>query len=218
VLLLFAWILVTAALTGDFGRGRPTEGDIVFHVQQQAIYICVFSAFLAADAMHTERKSRRILLLLAKAVSRGEYLLAVIAGTAAMAFAYTIASVLCTIWLTARTMLPSGAVWQLLPLVVAGAMISASVAVFLSTFLNPYFATACTLALFCAPILFHGQRHAGWVWLPGFPMLVQFLRFSFHGNWSPIWMSVAAALVESFVFWLVAAAIFQYRDVAVPLE
>ena len=218
VLLLFGWILLTAALAGDFGRGRPAEGDIVFHAQQQAIYICIFSAFLAADAMHTERKSRRILLLLAKAVSRGEYLLAVIAGTVVLAVAYAVMSSLCSIWLSARSMLSGSAVWELLPLIIAGAMISASVAVFLSTFLNPYFATACTLALFCAPIVVHAQRHAGWVWLPGFPLVVQFLRFSFHGDWSLNWMIVMASVVESFVFWMMAATIFERRDVAVPLE
>ena len=218
VLLLFAWIVVTAAIAGDFGRSRPVDGDVIFHAQQQSIYICVFSAFLAADALHTERKSRRILLLLAKAVSRGEYLLAVIAGTAALAVCYAIASALCSIWLTARGMLPSGAVWELLPLVIAGALLSASMAVFLSTFLNPYFATACTLAIFCAPIPFHALRHAGWIWLPGFSVLVQFLRFSFRPEWSLNWKIVFASVIESVLFWLLAAAIFERRDVAVPVE
>lgn len=218
VLLLFLWILLTAAVAGDFGRSRPAEGDVVFHAQQQSIYICIFSAFLAADALHTERKSRRILLLLAKAVSRAEYLLAVIAASAAASVAYAIVSALCSIWLGARSILPSGRIWELLPLVIAGAIISASVAVFLSTFLNPYFATASTLAIFCAPILFHAQRHAGWVWLPGFPFLVQFLRFSFKSDWAPNWMSVVATLIESCAFWLLASALFALRDVAVPLE
>ncbi len=218
VLLLFAYILLTAAVAGDFGRSRPTEGDVVFHAQQQAIYICIFSAFLAADALHTERKSRRILLLLAKAVSRAEYLLAVILGTAALSAIYAIVNALCCIWLSARSMLPSGSVWELLPLVVVGAMISASVAVFLSTFLNPYFATASTLAIFCAPILFHAQRHAGWIWLPGFPLLVQFIKFSFKPEWTPHWMSIIATVLESMLFWAMASVIFQRRDVAVPLE
>lgn len=218
VLLLFGWILLTAALAGNFGRGRPAESDIVFHAQHQSIYICIFSAFLAADALHTERKSRRILLLLAKAVSRAEYLLAVLAGTVALATCYALLSALCSIWLSSRSMLPSAGIWELLPVVVAAAMISASIAVFLSTFLNPYFATACTLAIFGAPIMLHAQRHAGWVWLPGFPFVVQFLRFSFRPEWSPNWMSVLAAVVESAGFWLLATAIFERRDIAVPVE
>jgi ABC-type transport system involved in multi-copper enzyme maturation permease subunit len=218
VLLLFLWILLTAAIAGDFGRSRTVIDDVVFHAQQQAIYICIFSAFLAADALHTERKSRRILLVLAKAVSRGDYLLAVLAGTVVLAVAYAVLSALCSIWLTTRTMLPSGPVWQLFPLVVAGALISASTAVFLSTFLNPYFATACTLAIFCAPIPFHPMRHAGWIWLPGFPMLAQYLQFSFRSGWSPNWMSVVATVLEAVALWLLASAIFERRDVAVPVE
>jgi len=218
VLLLFAWILLTAALAGDFGRSRPVEQDVVFHAQHQSIYICIFSAFLAADALQTERKSRRILLLLAKAVSRAEYLLAVLAGTTTLAVGYALLSALCSIWLTTRSTLPSAGVWELLLLVIVGAMISASVAVFLSTIINPYFATAFTLMIFCAPIMFHAQRHAWWVWLPGFPLLVQFLRFSFRPDWSPNWTAVVATVLESILFWLAAAAIFERKDIAVPLE
>ncbi len=218
VLLLFGWILLTAALAGDFGRGRTAVEDVVFHAQHQSIYICIFSAFLAADALQTERKSRRILLLLAKAVSRAEYLLAVVGGTTVLAVAYALLSALCSVWLTARTMLPSSGVWELLVLVVAGAMISSSVAVFLSTFINPYFATAFTLMIFCAPILVHAQRHAWWVWLPGFPLLVQFLRFNFRPEWSPNWTAVVASVLESILFWLAATAIFERKDIAVPLE
>ncbi len=218
VLLLFAWILVTAGLAGDFGRSRPAGQDVVFHAQHQSIYICIFSAFLAADALQTERKSRRILLLLAKAVSRAEYLLAVLAGTTAIAAVYALLSAFCSVWLTSRMMVSSNGVWELVPLVIAGAMISASVAVFLSTLLNPYFATACTLAIFAAPIMVQAQHHAGWVWLPGFPLLVQFVRFNFRPDWSPNWMTVVTAILESIVFWMAAAAIFQRRDMAVPLE
>jgi ABC-type transport system involved in multi-copper enzyme maturation permease subunit len=218
VSLLFGWIVLTAALAGDFGRSRPADQDVVFHAQHQSIYICIFSAFLAADALQTERKSRRILLLLAKAVSRAEYLLAVLVGTLALAFCYALLSAFCSTWLTSRMMAPSSGVWELVPLVVAGAMISASVAIFLSTFLNPYFATACTLAIFAAPIMVQAQRHAGWVWLPGFPLLVQFVRFSFRSDWSPNWMTVVTAVLESIVFWALASVIFARRDIAVPLE
>ena len=140
---------------------------MIFYCQQQAIYICVFSAFLAADAIHNERKSRRILLVLSKAVSRGEYLLAVILGTCTMAVAYAMVFGLCGIWLTARAELPSGQLWSVVMLVIAGSVIAATVAMFFSTFLNPYVATAITLLMFCAPGAVHAQRHAWSIWLPG---------------------------------------------------
>src|SRR5215467_12168092 len=108
VLILFAWILLTAFGAAGFGRDRVVPDDVVFYVQQQAVYICIFSAFLAADAIHNERKSRRILLVLSKAISRGEYLLAIIVGSAAIAIAYAFVFGLCGVWLTARAALPSG--------------------------------------------------------------------------------------------------------------
>ena len=130
VLILFAWIVVTALAAGGFGRDRVVPDDVVFYVQQQAVYICVFSAFLAADAIHNERKSRRILLVLSKAISRGQYLLAVILGTSAMAVAYALVFGLCGVWLTARAALPSGQLWSVVLLIMAGSVITATVAMF----------------------------------------------------------------------------------------
>jgi ABC-type transport system involved in multi-copper enzyme maturation permease subunit len=217
VLLLFAYIVFTAAAAGEFGRGRPVAVDVVFYIQQQAIFICLFSAFLAADAIHAERKSRRILLLLSKAISRAEYLLAIVFAVWTVAIAYAVLSALCSVWLTARAMLSSDSLWPMLVLVIAGALISAAVAIFFSTFLNPYLATAFTLVVFCTPAAWH-PHHYHAAWLPGFPLLMQFIDFGFRRGWSPNWMAVFAALVESILFWCLAVAIFQRRDIAVPVE
>ncbi len=218
VLILFAWIVLTALAAGGFGRDRVVGEDVVFYVQQQAIYICVFSAFLAADAIHNERKSRRILLVLSKAISRGEYLLAVILGTCTMAVAYALVFGLCGVWLTARAALPSGQLWSVVVLVMAGSVIAATVAMFFSTFLNPYVATALTLALFSAPGATHVQRHAWSIWLPGLPILVNVLNFNFRPDWTVNWFAAVLAIVEAAIVWMLAAAVFNRRDIAVPVE
>jgi len=218
VLILFAWIMLTALAAGGFGRDRVAPDDVIFYVQQQAVYICVFSAFLAADAIHNERKSRRILLVLSKAVSRGEYLLAVILGTCAMAFAYALVFGLCGVWLTARAAVSDVGLWSMVVLVMAGSVIAATVAMFFSTFLNPYFATALTLLLFCAPGLIHVQRHPWAVWLPGLPILLDVLRFNLRSEWTVNWTAVTLAIVQAVIFWALAAAIFNRRDIAIPVE
>jgi len=218
VLMLFAWIMLTALAAAGFGRDRAGPDDVVFYVQQQAIYICVFSAFLAADAIHSERKSRRILLVLSKAVSRAEYLLAVILGTCAMAFAYALVFGLCGIWLTARAALPSAGVWSMVLLVMAGSAIAATVALFFSTLLNPYLATAVTLLLFSAPAFFQAQHHPWSMALPGLSILLDALHFSFRTEWNPNWRAVWIAIFESVCFWAMAAAVFNRRDIAVPVE
>jgi ABC-type transport system involved in multi-copper enzyme maturation permease subunit len=218
LLILFAWIFFVAAATGDFGRSRPVSEDVVFYCQQQAMYICVFSAFLAADAIHNERKSRRILLVLSKAISRGRYLLAVILGTCVMAVAYALVFALCGIWLTARAALPNGQLWSIVILVIAGSAVAATVAMFFSTYLNPYVATAMTVLLFCAPGVFRVQRHAWSIWLPGLPILSDLLRFSFRADWTFNWLAAGIALLQSVLFWILAAAVFNRRDIAVPVE
>ncbi len=218
VLILFAWIVLTALAAGGFGRERVVADDVVFYVQQQAVYICVFSAFLAADAIHNERKSRRILLVLSKSISRGQYLLAVVLGTCVMACAYALVFGLCGVWLTARGALPSAGVWAVVLLIMAGSVIAATVAMFFSTFLNPYVATALTLVLFCAPGFVHAQQHAWSVWLPGLPILVNILRFNFYSTWTANWAAVFLAIAQAVLFWAVAAAIFERKDIAIPVE
>lgn len=218
VLLLFLWIVLSSVAVGDLARGRPVSDDVVFYLQQQSLYICVFTAFLAADAIHSERKSRRILLLLSKAVNRGTYLLSVLLATWSLAIAYALVSALCGVWLAARSMLPSGPLWSLFVVVVAGALISAAAAVFFTTFLNPYLATGCTLALFCSPGALHAYHYHWAMWLPGFPLVVQMLRFSFKTGWAISSTGILAAIGESALFWAMAAAIFGRRDISVPIE
>jgi hypothetical protein len=115
-------------------------------------------------------------------------------------------------------MLPSGPIWSLFGIVVAGALISAAVAVFFTTFLNPYLATGCTLALFCFPAALHAYRYHWAVWFPGFPLVVQMLRFNFRTGGTISWTGVLATVVEAALFWALAAAIFERRDLAVPIE
>jgi ABC-type transport system involved in multi-copper enzyme maturation permease subunit len=218
VVLLFVWIVITAGAAGDFGRSRVAASDVVFHAQQQSIYICIFSAFLAADAIHSERKSRRILLLLSKAISRGEYLLAIMGAVMSLAAIYAVLSALCGAWLCRLAMLPSVRLWWLCVLVIAAALISATVTMFFATFLNPYMATALALTIFCAPIGVHAHRHSWSVWWPGFPLFVQFLKFNFQGDWSPSWTAVLAAVLQSVVFWRLATIVFERRDIAMPVE
>jgi ABC-type transport system involved in multi-copper enzyme maturation permease subunit len=218
VILLFAWIILTAAAAGGFGQGRPAVSDVVFHSQQQSIYICIFTAFLAADALHSERKSRRILLLLSKAVSRAEYLLAVVIAVLMLAVLYAGLSAICGAWLCRHAGLPTSELLPLCVLVIAAALISATLTMFFATFLNPYIATTFALTIFCAPIVIHAHRHPWAVWLPGFSLFVQFLKFGFNGDWTPNWTSVLAAFLQSIVFWMLGAAVFERRDIAVPLE
>jgi ABC-type transport system involved in multi-copper enzyme maturation permease subunit len=218
VLLLFAWITFMALLTANFGRGRIVPGDVLGYIVSQAIFICVFSAFLAADAIHNDRKSKRILLVLSKSLTRFEYLLAPILGTGVVVVAYALLFGACCRWLRDRAALPTAGLWELVLLVIVGSLLSASVALFFSTFLNPYVAIAATGLLFAAPGMFHAQQHHWLIWLPGLPILQQIVNFGLTPEWMLNWKSVVIAILESGVFWAMAALVFNRKDIAIPVE
>ncbi len=218
VLILFAWIIFTAVITAGFGRERVLPYDVIFFVQQQAIYICAFGAFLAANAIHSERKSRRILLVLSKAVSRGEYLLAMLIGTLTMTMVYAVLFVACCTWLAHRAGLPTDGVWPVAVLVVAASAIAAAIGMFFSTFLNPYLAIALTVTIFGAPALAHPEHQPWFRLVPGLPALLDILRFHFRAGWTMDWGAVVIAVLETVLFWGLAVMVFAYRDIAVPVE
>lgn len=218
VLSLFAWIVLLALASADFGKDRAVADDVVFYLAQQGIFICVFSAFLAADAVHNDRRSKRILLVLSKAVSRPRYLLAPILGTFAAAVAYAVVYGLSGTWLAARAEQPAAAMGTLMMLVIAGSVLAASVAMFFSTFLNPYVAVAATVALFAGPGALHLQRHDWSLWLPGFPILFKFVAFRFSADWNVSWMLFVLSFAQAVLFWVLAATVFSRRDIAVPVE
>jgi hypothetical protein len=218
VRILFVWIVLMALISADFGRGRPAPDDILGYIITQAIFICVFSAFLAADAIYNDRKTRRILLVLSKAVTRAQYLLAPVLGTGAAAVAYALIFGVCCMWLDDRAVLPRTGLWGVVLLVIAVSILAATATLFFSTWTNPYIAVAATVTLFAAPGVFHAQRHHWFVWLPGFPLLWQIVDFKIGSGWALHWNSIILALAQSALFWLMAVAIFNRRDLAVAVE
>src|SRR5206468_7685613 len=102
ILLLLIWIVLSALVFGGTDQ-RVAVDDLVFYVRQQALYIVVFTAFLASTAVHNERKSRRILLVLSKSISRGEYLLSLLTGSLMVAMLYAAVFGVCCTWLAIRS-------------------------------------------------------------------------------------------------------------------
>ncbi len=218
VRILFVWIILMAFISADFGRGRAVPDDVMFYIIQQAIFICLFSSFVAADAIHNDRKSKRILLVLSKGITRAKYLLAPILGTGAAAIGYSLLLGLCCLWLDDRAGVSSARLWALILLVICVSVLAATITLFFSTFLNPYVAIAATMILFAAPGLFHAQGHHWRVWTPGFPVLLQILNFRVEPGWTLNWQIVIIAILQSVFFWAMALAVFSRKDIAVAVE
>ena len=75
-LLLALWPWATAAFLLVGGGGPPAADDVEGALQQQAIYGLALVAFAGSALLGTEQRSRRIVMVLARAVSRRQYLAA----------------------------------------------------------------------------------------------------------------------------------------------
>ena len=73
ILVLLLWVLLLAfqGLVTEIPRERD---DLLFIFKQVAIYVVVFSIFFGGSAIYNERRSRRVLAVLAKDVARHQYL------------------------------------------------------------------------------------------------------------------------------------------------
>ena len=79
ILVLQLWVLGLAALglLTDFQRERE---DILLMFKQLGMYGVAFSVFFGGSAIYNERRSRRILAVLGKAVTRRDYLSGLLLG------------------------------------------------------------------------------------------------------------------------------------------
>ncbi len=182
-LLLLLWP-PALAMTLRLGGGALERTDVDTLLQQEYYYGLALVAFTGSSILGAEQDSRRILVVLARAVGRTEYLAAVWLAAWLPMLLY------CAGFLAGWAILEEpfrhagGAVWMLLS---AGAGTS-SVSVFWSVLLRPAWAAIVTVAM--AALLFAGPLAAG----PG------------SLAWNTVATGVAAAAFAA------ASSIFRRRD------
>ncbi len=79
VLLLWVVGLCLIGLTIDLRKSRE---DVLIIFKQLAVYGVAFAVFFGGSAIHNDRRSRRILAVLSKAVGRKQYLCGLLTGIA----------------------------------------------------------------------------------------------------------------------------------------
>jgi hypothetical protein len=218
LILLVVWVLGTGTAAG-LTAGRVSTDDVLFFLKQQAIYGVAFSAFLAASALHNDRKSRRILAVLSKGINRGQYLGGLLGGVWFGAALYCGAMAGVGTWIFANARLPQAPFWGLIGVLLAACVLTAMVAMFFSTFLTPLFSTTATaLSLGVTAVV---AQSAGREWslvLPVYELMREILTFTVSGPWRPDWIVVYWAVVETVLLWLLASWIFSRKDIAVAIE
>lgn len=214
-------LLMVAYITGITGMmlftGDGRENDVLVIFKQVAAYGTFFSVVIAASLIQADRKSRHILAVLAKAVTRREYVAGMIVGVNLSTAIYQAAVFASLFVLFPHTPIRT-AVVMMLQLLVASLLVSV-VTILFTTFLNPLLATAASGTLLVAPLLLDRVGlHAWGRLLPSVALIKHALAFSLE---SPLPMEgglLALALTESVALWLLAGRLFEQRDITLAVE
>jgi ABC-type transport system involved in multi-copper enzyme maturation permease subunit len=217
ILLLF-YAFASAVLFG-YGEARVSTEDVSAFVEQQSVYAVLFSLFSGAWAIQNERKTRRIIAVLSKAVTRRQYIAGLLAGISAIFVGYCVTIGVAGTWLMRYSVWRPLQLWTLLGCTIIAALLAASISVFYSTFLPPLMAmgaTGITLGLPAALEQVIGGRAAEIV--PVYVLVRAVAKTSFRAPRLVGWHTVAIAVLEILVLWTASAWIFDKRDVTVAVE
>jgi len=216
ILLLLLWAVFSGVAAAY--SIRTQQDDALFFLKQQAVYGVVFTAFLASSAIYNQRRSRRILAVLAKAISRSQYLAGLELGFLASAAIYSVAIAVLGGWVFARGGFPATHIASVAIMLLAASVLAGTIALLFSTFLSPLFAIALTALVVGTNGLLAHFSSGPWAQLmPVYVLTQSILGFSFE-NWAPAWTATGWALLESIIVWALASWIFSYRDLAVAIE
>ena len=211
------WLLVVfllwPLLLGSFAwfpHSASTPADVLEIVQQETLYGLLIVTFLASSAIHNERRSRRILGVLSKAVSRMQYLLGFLVGATWFAVTYFAMIGISVLWLLGWSSTIRGALSLCFDGIIASIW-AVSVGLFFSTFAYPFVAATLAGAVTLGPLILAGTH-------PILAPVAALIRGSnsFSGKVSAA--LIAAALAESILFLFLAERIFSRRNVTGSLE
>jgi ABC-type transport system involved in multi-copper enzyme maturation permease subunit len=217
VVVLLAWVFGSSLVLGL--DGNSGSEDAAFFLHQQAAYGVAFATFLAASAIQTERRSRRILSVLSKAIERRQYLAGLLLGIGAVEGIYVLSMAIGALWVLPESGVSLSAITYSLPLVLLSALLAAAVALFFATFLHPLFAlvaTAISVAVSATVALTLAQPDFPVV--PVYALLAYVMRESLTASRPPDAVLCGVAVLQVFLFWLAAAKVFSYRDIAAAIE
>jgi hypothetical protein len=210
LVVLVVWPLLWGAL--DWAPHRmASESDVTELLQQEVFYGIVVVTFLTSSAIYNDKRSRRIVGVLSKGISRGQYLTGLALGGVSFAAFYFVATAASLLLVLGN----SGSTFTVpLLMVVRGCLASfwmASLALLLSTFLFPFVAATLTGVVALLPAVFWKRT----VLIAPVPALLHDIQIR---SADCSLLTVAIVLAESAAFIALAATAFADRDVTVSVE
>jgi len=218
ILVLLLWVLLLAFL-GLISNIQRQREDLLFIFKQVAVYVVAFSVFFGGSAIYNERKTRRILAVLSKAISRQQYLSGLVLGVTIASAIYCFALGLTGSWTLGFAGFPMAHVWYLMLSLVAACMLAGTIALMFSTFLNPFFAAGATAAVLGIPAVLAHTAASTWAYvIPVYSLTMQVMKATFESPGRANWLAIGLAVAETIFFWILSARIFSYIDIAVAVE
>lgn len=218
IFVLLLWVLLLAFM-GLVANVKREGEDLLFIFKQVAVYVVAFSIFFGGSAIYNERRSRRVLSVLSKAVGRKQYLSGLVLGVTLACGIYCFALGLTGSWTLGGAGFPVTQIWFLMLCLVFACMLAGTVALMFSTFLNPFFAAGATALVLGLPALASYSASERWSYtIPVYQLTWTVLKSSFQSPGKAVWPPIALAAVETILFWLLAATIFSWVDIAVSVE
>lgn len=216
VVIMVSWVIGLAFLIQLDQRPKPE--DLIFVVRQEAAYGIALALMMGASAINNDRKTRRILSILSKAVERRQYLAGLLLGIAYQALIFLATVGLCGSWMAQRLGVPAGPLWAFLLLPLCASVLAAAAGLMCGALLHPLLAMGGSASLLGAQLgLEHSIGHSSGL-LPVTAIVRGFLRFDFQPDLSLALAACAATLLEAGILWWVAGRIFDRRDIAVATD
>lgn len=215
---LLLWVLGWIAF-GLFAGPHAVPDDELMIFRQIALYAVAFAVFFGSSAIATDLRSRRILTVLSKAVSRFQYLAGVLAGIAFILGIFCICTGFTASWVLGRFGYDLAVLWLSLLGLYTACLLTAGLALLLSTFLPPLFAAigSAMLAGILALLTMQGSTVARYV-IPVYGLLEPLMGAEIYAPWCANLRIILLGVAESATLLGIATSIFAGRDLTVAVE
>ena len=209
---LLLWVLGFSVF-GFFVNSESGAEDAFVIFKQLTFYGIVFAVFWGSSALNADLRSRRIMAVLSKAVSRGQYLAGLLAGIAVVLGTFCLCTGFSGSWILGRYGVDQVQLWWGILALFTACILTSALALCLSVFLPPLFAAIGSGLLSGLPLLFglrggSALRFAIPVYALLEPLLEAEFNVAFHASAAAIvmgWIETAALL-------FLATCIFSSRD------
>ena len=210
-------VTLTVALTA-LADARHSAGDLIFPFRQLASYGVIIPFLLAGQALYTERRTRRILAILAKGVSRQQYLTS--AWLACVLIAAIQLSLLGVVIQAAAAILGAKVeIWVSLLAALLAAGLAGAVALAFACFVHPFVAVFLSGTVLAIPaglgVVFGPNAQ---LVLPVSYVIGKINSSDITGAWNGGWLVFLIAAAESAAILVLAGKLFKNVDVAEAIE